>query len=148
MGVGFVSPGVSKKQKINTDSSTMAELVGTHDMVPPIMYTRYFMEEQGYPLDKNILHQDNKSAILLEVNGRKSAGKRSRHLNIRFFFITDQKEKKNLSWKTASQLQQPQSRSKRHSESRPHCQDLHRELLHNMNEIGYNVDPRYTNDGE
>ena len=55
------------------------------------------MEEQGYNIDKNILFQDNKSAILLETNGRKSAGKRSRALNIRYFFLTDQVEKGNLS---------------------------------------------------
>ena len=34
--------------------------------------------------------------MLLEENGRKSAGKRSRHLNIRFFFVTDQKAKGNI----------------------------------------------------
>ena len=34
----------------------------------------------------NILYQDNKSAILLESNGRTSAGKHSRALNVRYFF--------------------------------------------------------------
>ena len=29
----------------------------------------------------------------MESNGQKSAGKRSRHLNIRFFFVTNQVEK-------------------------------------------------------
>jgi hypothetical protein len=43
-----------------------------------------------------VVFQDNKSAILLEVNGKKSAGKRSRALNIRYFFVTDQIEKRNL----------------------------------------------------
>jgi hypothetical protein len=32
----------------------------------------------------------------LEENGRRSAGKQSRQLNIRLFFITNQKEKGNL----------------------------------------------------
>ena len=54
------------------------------------------MEQQGYPLDKNILFQDNKSAILLESNGKRSAGKRSRALNVRYFSLTDQDEKGNL----------------------------------------------------
>ena len=31
--------------------------------------------------------------FLLETNGRKSAGNGLHHLNIRFFFVTDQKEK-------------------------------------------------------
>ena len=46
---------------------------------------------------KNILFQDNKSSILLETNGRKSVGKQSRAMNIRYFFITDQVEKGNVS---------------------------------------------------
>ena len=30
-----------------------------------------FLEEQGYKINKNILDQDNKSAILLEENSQK-----------------------------------------------------------------------------
>ena len=55
------------------------------------------MKEQGYELEKSILFQDNKSAILLEKNGQRSAGKRSRALNVRYFFLADQVEKGNLS---------------------------------------------------
>ena len=55
-----------------------------------------FMAEQGYPIEKNILFQDNKSSILLETNGRDSAGKRSCALNIRYFFITDQVKRGNV----------------------------------------------------
>ena len=47
------------------------------------------MEAQGYEIDKNILFQDNKSTMLLEKNGKKSS-KRTRALDIRYFFITDQ----------------------------------------------------------
>ena len=39
---------------------------------------------------------DNKSAILLEKNGKKSSSSRTRALNIRYFFVTDQVEKGNL----------------------------------------------------
>ena len=42
---------------------------------------------------KNIIYQDNKSAILLERNGRRSSGKRTRALNIRYYFVTDQVDK-------------------------------------------------------
>ena len=34
--------------------------------------------------------------MLLEMNGRKSAGKRSRHLNIQYFFVADQKRKGHI----------------------------------------------------
>jgi hypothetical protein len=37
----------------------------------------------------NILHQDNRSAILLEKNGKMSSGKRTKHTAIHYFFVTD-----------------------------------------------------------
>jgi hypothetical protein len=87
---------MSRKQKLNTRSSTEAELVGPDDLSTLILWTRLFMEAQGYEIHKNILFQDNKSTILLEQNGKKSSSKRTRALNIRYFFLTDQIEKGNL----------------------------------------------------
>jgi hypothetical protein len=87
---------MSRKQKLNTRSSTEAELVGVDDAVNMILWTKLFLEEQGYNVDANILYQDNKSAILLEKNGKRSSTKRTRALNIRYFFITDQVEKGNV----------------------------------------------------
>ena len=54
----------------------------------------YFLLAQGIPIQRCIIYQDNQSAILLEVNGRASAGQRSRHMNIKYFFITDRINKK------------------------------------------------------
>jgi hypothetical protein len=87
---------MSRKQKLNTRSSTEAELVGPDDLSTLILWTRLFMMCQGYNIDKNILFQDNKSTILLEENGKKSSSKRTRALNIRYFFLTDQIQKGNL----------------------------------------------------
>ncbi len=53
--------------------------------------------EQGYGIVENLLLQDNKSSILLEKNGKASSGKRTRHINIRYFFITDRVNKKEIS---------------------------------------------------
>eukprot|EP00980_Cylindrotheca_fusiformis_P013423 scaffold3434_cov70-Cylindrotheca_fusiformis.AAC.1 len=88
---------ISRRQKLNTRSSTEAELVGVDDVATHILWTKLFLEKQGYQIEKNILFQDNQSAILLETNGRKtSAGQRSRALNVRYFFIADQVEKGNV----------------------------------------------------
>ena len=92
MGKGAII-NISAKQKVNTRSSTESELVGVDDVMGPVLWTRYFLEEQGYGVKDNVLQQDNQSAMRLETNGRASAGKRSRHLNIRYFFVTDQVEK-------------------------------------------------------
>ena len=95
LGDGAIT-SISRKQNINTRSSTEAELVAADDVMSPMVWTKNFLEKQGYPLKENILFQDNKSAILIESKGRTSCGKRSRHLNIRIFFVTDQKAKDNI----------------------------------------------------
>ena len=79
----------STRQKINTTSSTEAETVAIHEMLPQILWTRYFLEAQGYGVEDSVIYQDNQSAILLAKNGRGSSSKRTRHINIRYFFVTD-----------------------------------------------------------
>jgi hypothetical protein len=97
MTYGSGSPiTLSKKQKLNTRSSTEAELVGVDDAINLILWTKLFLEAQGYPIRENIIYQDNKSAMLLEKNGKRSSSSRTRAINIRFFFVTDQMEKGNL----------------------------------------------------
>ena len=67
----------SKRQKLNTQSSTEAELVAVDDVMAQVMWTRYFLEGQGYEVEENIIYQDNQSAMLLENNGRESIGNRT-----------------------------------------------------------------------
>ncbi|CAJ1967308.1 unnamed protein product [Cylindrotheca closterium] len=93
---GGAAQVMSKKQKLNNRSSTEAELIAVDDVVTMILWTKLFIKWQGYPIEKNTLYQDNKSTILLEENGCKSAGKRSQAINICYFFITDQVEKGNV----------------------------------------------------
>ena len=88
LGKGSVY-STSTRQKINTKSSTEAELVGVAEVLPQILWTRYFLEAQGYTSTDTILFQDNKSSILLEENGKASSSKRTRHINIRYYFVTD-----------------------------------------------------------
>jgi hypothetical protein len=90
MSLGKGSPfSSSTGQKLNTKSSTEAELVGVDDGMPLVIWTRNFMIEQGYKVTDNVVYQDNQSAMLLEKNGRASSGRRTRHVNIRYFFVTD-----------------------------------------------------------
>jgi hypothetical protein len=96
LGRGFPI-SVSTKQKLNKRSSTESELLGVNDMMPIICRTCYFLLSQGYRIIENLLLQDNKSSILLEQNGRASSGKRTRHINIRYFFITDRVHMKEIS---------------------------------------------------
>jgi hypothetical protein len=48
-----------------------------------------FLEAQGFNVSSNVLEQDNESAIKLEKNGHSSAGQKSRHINVRYFWIKD-----------------------------------------------------------
>lgn len=84
LGKGTIQ-AISQKQKINTKSSTEAELMGTDDILSHLLWTKNFLEAQGYPSQQTILHQDNTSAILLECNGRDSAGKNSHHIHVCYF---------------------------------------------------------------
>ena len=79
----------STKQKVNTRSSTEAELIAVDDKISKVIWTKKFLEYQGFPVKLNIVYQDNESAIKLERNGKESSGKRTRHFDIRYFYVTD-----------------------------------------------------------
>jgi hypothetical protein len=77
-------------QKMVARSSTEAELIGVYDVLPQVIWTLHFLEAQGVKVVDNLIYQDNKSAMLLEKNGRASSSKqRTKHLNIRYFFVKD-----------------------------------------------------------
>ena len=85
-----------EKQKLNTKSSCIVELVSVNNASGAILWTQLFIEEQGYDIKENILYRDNKSMILLIENGKKSLGKWMQVVNIWYFFLTDQHEKDNI----------------------------------------------------
>ena len=95
MGVGMVHCK-SSKQKLNTKSSTESEIVGMSDYVPYNLWFRNFMMAQGYEIKKNIVYQDNQSAMKMEINGRNSCTGNSRHIDIRYFFTKDRIDKKEM----------------------------------------------------
>ena len=55
-----------------------------------------FLEEQGYPLEENILFQDNQSAMKLELNRRMSSSRKTKHMNNRTFWIKDRVKSDNI----------------------------------------------------
>ena len=79
----------STKQKVNVRSSTEGELVGADDALPQAIWSKYFIEAQGHKVDNNIMLQDNKSGMLLETNGKFLSSKRTKHINNKYFLITD-----------------------------------------------------------
>ena len=48
-------------------------------------------------IQDNVIYQDNQSAIILEKNGRQPSSKSTRHINIRYYFITDRIMKQKAS---------------------------------------------------
>ena len=85
----------SSKQKLVTRSSTEAELVGLADGIPTVLWTKNFLEEQGFKVEAATVHQDNKSTIVLAEKG-KSTTNRTRHINIRYFFVKDRIESNDI----------------------------------------------------
>ena len=43
------------------------ELIAVDESLPQILWTKYFMESQGYNVADKIFYQDNKSTIILET---------------------------------------------------------------------------------
>ena len=56
----------SSKQKLNTKSSTEAELVGASGYLPYPIWAKKFLAAQGYALKENVFYQDNQSTIRFE----------------------------------------------------------------------------------
>jgi hypothetical protein len=89
---------MSLKQKIYTKSSTEAKLVAVDDAMNFAKWIQLFVEEQTKSLEDRpiikkfgldtVIQQDNTSTIQLENNGQASCTKRTRHINIRYFYVT------------------------------------------------------------
>ena len=47
---------ISRKQKLNVGSSTGSELVSIADVLGIMIWSKYFMEAQGYTIKNNMLY--------------------------------------------------------------------------------------------
>jgi hypothetical protein len=88
MGKGAIISD-SLKQKVNARSSTESEIVGVDDEISKVVWAKRFVEYQGFKVKLNIVYQDNTSSMKLEQNGKASSGKRTRHFDIKMFYVTD-----------------------------------------------------------
>jgi hypothetical protein len=75
-------------QSIVTLSSAESELVALADSLPQVLWTRYYLESHGFDVPAAVVHEDNTSAMHLAANGRSNSS-RTRHIALRYFFITD-----------------------------------------------------------
>ena len=80
--------GKSSTQKLSTTSSTEAELVAMTEAGNQVLWTINFLIHQEYKVGPAIIYQDSLSTIKLVKNGR-SNSERTRHMDIKFFFLHD-----------------------------------------------------------
>ena len=80
---------ISTKQKVNSRSSTEAEFIAVDDVISKVLWTKLFLENQGQNISMNVIYRDNQSAMKMELNGKASSGKRTRHFDIKYYYITD-----------------------------------------------------------
>lgn len=86
---------VSKKQPLVTSSTTEAELVAANSLGQSIIWIRNILKELGFPqCEPTPMHQDNKSCIIMANRGY--GGKYSKSIDIKYYWITEQIEKKEI----------------------------------------------------
>ena len=87
LGLGVIDAG-SSALNINTKSACESEYISLSDNITNAIFMRNFLIAQGYNAHPAIVMQDNEAAIKLAENGYSSAT-RTRHINIRYFFVKD-----------------------------------------------------------
>jgi hypothetical protein len=78
----------SKRQKLNSKSSTEAELIGVSDSLSQVIWTREFLLSQGYEVPAAVVKQDNQSTMILANKGHSTSVK-TRHIGTRYFWVQD-----------------------------------------------------------
>ena len=78
---------------MNVKSSTESELVSFSDYTTSAIHARLSLKAQGYDIETSTLHQENQTTIQKSNHGKASSGKRSRHVDIRYFFMKDRIDK-------------------------------------------------------
>jgi len=85
----------SRRQRIVTKSSCEAEVVALSDEASTVLWSRDFLISQGYTLPAVPIFEDNQAAIAVLERGA-GAGS-TRHINIRYFWLSDRVKSGELS---------------------------------------------------
>ena len=88
LGKGMIC-AFSNKQKVNSRSSTEAELIAVDDKASKVMWTKQFIEHKGLIVNLNVIYQKNMSSLRLEANGMENTSKQTRHFDLKLLYITD-----------------------------------------------------------
>ena len=67
--------------------------MGVNNAMTMILWMKRFIKAQGYPALENLIYQDNESSMKLEKYGRQSRSKKTCHLDIHYYFVTDNVKK-------------------------------------------------------
>ncbi len=90
MTMGTGSPlDKSTKHKLNTRSSTESDIVAVDNLILQILWVHLFLKAQGFAVSSNVLYQDNNSAMLLETSGRALSSKRTRHIEVWYYYVAN-----------------------------------------------------------
>ena len=90
LGIGHVHWSTSGI-KMNAKSSCESELYAGGENITDAIFLRNYLIDQGYDIPPVTVYQDNQAAIRLMENGFTSSS-RTRHIDIRYFFIKDRIE--------------------------------------------------------
>lgn len=87
---------MSAKQKLNTDSSIIAELVATGQSLPFFTWTLLLLVEQGCPTETNWISQDENNATSSKKNRKAKISKQTMTIYMQHFVVTNCIKKSNL----------------------------------------------------
>jgi len=79
----------STAQSLTTKSCFEAELVSLSDYGGRVIWTQNFLRAQGYEVQPARIEQDNQGTMAAIQKGKNPPSDRSRHINIRYFWLTD-----------------------------------------------------------
>ena len=82
----------SSRHMINSRSSAESKIIRVDNNMPDVIWTLSFLGGQCFKVNDNITYQDNQNNILMERNGKYLCEKKTHHIDMRYFFITDRIE--------------------------------------------------------